>query len=140
MFNKADLLNMFPVGFDKVTTESKIKKSIEEFQSSYEGNVKNAIKTSKLIIFIATNDSVKSEKCIELLELSRDMNIPIVSLIIEEIKNLDGIKSTVLFEIYKDRIFETGYDQYMMLGEHFQNFIAYVSCILNIEKRISKVS
>ena len=107
--------------------------SLERFKLEYNQQLKErVIETSKLVIFISTTRSVESNDCIHLLKQSKNLNRTIISLIVENIQNYEELKSTVLgcigrhFELFKDRVYEDGYDQYMWFGKSFQSFINYL--------------
>jgi hypothetical protein len=74
--------------------------------------------------------------------LSKDLSKPAVSLIVEHIANYEELKSTVLagidihFEVFKDRVYEDGYDPYMCIGSEFEKFIEYTKDLLGIDSYI----
>lgn len=93
------------------------------------------------MIFIATKTSIQSELCIELVQYTRELNIPIISLVIEDIRGIDSIVLNEIdhnFEVYKDRVYDTGYDPCILLGEEFQKFIDHINQVLDKTADITK--
>jgi hypothetical protein len=123
---------------EKEYSRENIKKS-SEFIDDYNSSIENDIVSSKLVVFVATNDSVESDKCKKLLQLSKDLKKRVMSLIIEQICNYEELKSTVLtgidhhFEVFKDRVYDDGYDPYMCIGEEFERFILTVKQLLGVD-------
>ena len=113
--------------------EKDVLESIKKLKFYYDLNITNEVKNSNLVVFIATNSSVESDTCIQLLQLSKNLNIPILSLVVENLSN--ECKSIAFcdhwFEVFKDRAYNDGYDQQMYLGKPFQCFIERIIQILN---------
>ena len=103
------------------------------FNQNYQNSIKGSIKESKIVVAVVTNKFTKSEKCAELLKYARRIKAPIVGLIVEECDNYDKLETGLLkgfalnCPIYEDRVNKVGYDQYLWIGEHFNQFLRHIA-------------
>lgn len=109
-------------------------KSLKSFNNSF--SFENEIKKIPLIICVINNEFSSSEQCLKLIEDANEHKKSIISVIIEEIQNYDTVKQNILrkieinFELYKERIYKTGYDQWLWISNSFNNLINEIEKIL----------
>jgi hypothetical protein len=114
----------------------------EFFHNIYENNVKASIKESKIVVAVVTNKFIKSDKCADLLKYTRRIKKPIVGLIVEECENYQKLQTgllkgfQLLCPIYQDRVNKSGYDQYLWIGEHFNEFLRFIAS--HVGKKFTK--
>ena len=129
-YAKTIFIQVYP-SVSYIQFESSVDQFLDEFldfQIDYDEQIEENIKNSEMVLFIASNQSVYSEKCTRLLELTRKLKIHTVSVVVEEIPDYSELKSTILsgidhhIEIYNDRIYDDGYDPYLWLSKHFVNW------------------
>lgn len=101
---------------------------------------KTEIRKRKLVICILNNQFFESKNCIELLEYAHTLNKSVLAIIIENIDNdYEFIKQNSMkkishkFEIYKERIYKIGYDQWMWISGCFKCFITQLELDLGIK-------
>lgn len=91
-------------------------------------DMKNKIKHSKMIICIVNQQFINSKNCNELFEYSKNLNKPIITFIIEAV---ESIKYENQFEVYKERVNETGFDYWLWMSDIFESAIQHISQVLN---------
>lgn len=102
-------------------------------------NIQNAtenIEHSILTLLIINNNFVNSVAAIKLLKIAKRMKKPMISLMIEEIEN-DELKELIEtseienFELYRERLYSTGYDQCMWMSNCFKSLLSTLKFYLN---------
>lgn len=109
-------------------------------------NIKEKIFNSKLVVCIVNNEFVNSSDLIELVDYSKSFNIVVLTIIIENTMQnsaLTKIKeaSSEVYELYKERINSTGYDQWLWMSQCFNEIVFKIKSIVKpIDKqKISKL-
>ena len=115
-----------------------VEMKLKTFQENYEKSIDSKIVESKLVIAIITNEFLKSEKCKALIDLAKQSKKIILALVVENVENFASLNGVDFFyEVYKDRVYETGYDDYMWTGECFDQFLVNIETHLQ-EKFVSE--
>jgi hypothetical protein len=128
----AFLIDVWPKNkglYRKLFKES-IEEDLKSFKINYNNLIEKIIEKSEVVVAVVTKKFHESEKCLEMIKYSKRLNKPIFGLMIEnvEIQEID-----ICCELYKERIYPDGYDDYILFGELFEQFLKQIKASLKTE-------
>ena len=112
-------------------------------KKEYELLIEEAIEESKITIFIITQEFILSKNSIDRVNnIKKNKFKSVLGSVIEKIENLECLKGIdYYYNIYEDRIYEKGYDNYLLTGEEFNKFLKKldVSAIASFISRLFRI-
>ena len=95
---------------------------------------------SSMVVLFVTNTLSQSQNYIEWVKKAKILKHTLIGLLIEEISNNEKIKDDFahLFEIYKARFNPTGFDCFLWISDHFENFTNLIE--MYTQRRVGRLS
>ena len=72
-------------------------------------------------------DFIECKNCQSLIKSAKECQKVIFGLIVEKIEDFKGLKGVYYcYDVYKDRLYPNGYDDYLRIGKTFQEFLEQI--------------